>query len=368
MQDMNDILDIEGQDTAMRKATKGFSKLVAVLVILIVAGFGDVMYLVLMSGKFPSGPLLIMCYLGAFTSFAAMGYLLMGKTIAFAPGKQMLAAWIVFAVELAMIALNLMLVFEQGSKLSDFMLAWSMIAPATPVINMIGVALIFFLDEDMAEEHRDREMVSDVKQSNRKYKKMLHKTRIAVQTKQLQYTSTALMQAVESQPSQVFIQQFGQALNAKLLGDLTGMHFDSHSQLGAPAPMVGLPQPTAVPQPQPTVIESDNSPKKGILGSIKAAFVGEAPAQPTTLQQTATVSQPASHAPKFMTSTASATPQTMVARRRQARRSSRIIRNATAAAAPAPTSTTAGNGATQSKNVPSSAKRVKRGASTQTKP
>lgn len=133
------------EEGANRTAARSFAKILAVLIVLSVAAFGDVMYIAQMQKVFTKDPSLLMfCYLGAFTSFAAVGYLLLGKSVVFAPGAQMFAAWIVFAAELLIIALNIILVFDQTH--TGFLALWAFLSPATPVFHMVGVAMIYFLD------------------------------------------------------------------------------------------------------------------------------------------------------------------------------------------------------------------------------
>jgi len=131
------------EESANHKAARKFAKILAVVIVLSVAAFGDIMYIMEMQKVFTSDPsLLLFCYLGAFTSFAAVGYLLLGKSVVFSPGGQMLAAWIVFAAELLIIALNIILVFDNTH--TGFLGLWAFLSPATPVFHMVGVAMIFF--------------------------------------------------------------------------------------------------------------------------------------------------------------------------------------------------------------------------------
>ena len=141
------------EESANRGAARNFAKILAVIIVLTVAAFGDIMYIMEMQRVFTNDQsLLIFCYLGAFTSFMAIGYLLLGKSVVFAPGAQMFAAWIVFGAELLIIALNIMLVFSKDH--TGFMAMWAFISPATPVFHMLGVAMIYFLDPEMKEAHR----------------------------------------------------------------------------------------------------------------------------------------------------------------------------------------------------------------------
>jgi hypothetical protein len=69
------------EEGAMGKAVRGFAKILAVVIVLSVAAFGDVMYIQEMGKIFAKDPsLLLFCYLGAFTSFLAIGYILLGKS------------------------------------------------------------------------------------------------------------------------------------------------------------------------------------------------------------------------------------------------------------------------------------------------
>ena len=209
------------QEGANLRAAKGFSKLLAIIIILAVAGFGDVMYIVLMGSKFPAGPLLIMCYLGAFTSFLAVGYLLLGKSVVFRPGGQFLAAWVVFVAELLIIALNILLVFDASP--GGVMAAWSFISPATPVLHMLGVALIYFLDPELKAKHDAMEMQEKVDKAEREVEFLTHTARIELRKRQVAHVSKALEEAVNSAESLAHIQQFGYKLNRELLRELTGM-------------------------------------------------------------------------------------------------------------------------------------------------
>jgi hypothetical protein len=227
------------EDGANLKAAKGLTKVIAVVVILVVAAFGDVMYIQEMSSKFPAGgPLLVMCYIGAFTSFLAVMYLLMGKSMAFRPGAQMIGAWVVFVAELLIIALNILMVFT--SHADGMMVAWAYVSPATPVMHMLGVALLHFLDPDLALKHHAMEMHERMQKSEREVEELTHRARIDLRKKQVEHVSKSLEEAVNSPASLAYIQQFGYKINMELLTELTGM---SSAAFGAPSPAPGLSAP-----------------------------------------------------------------------------------------------------------------------------
>jgi hypothetical protein len=209
------------EEGATGKAVRGFAKILAVIIVLSVAAFGDVMYIQEMGKIFAKDPsLLLFCYLGAFTSFLAIGYILLGKSAVFAPGSQMLAAWIAFAAELLIIALNIMLVFEPSR--TGFLGVWAFISPATPVMHMVGVALIFFLDPELKEKHRDMEMQSRLRELERKHHFAIAEARMAVKQKHLHYTVRELESAVNSEESQARIAQHATSMNDGLLTEMSG--------------------------------------------------------------------------------------------------------------------------------------------------
>lgn len=216
-------LQDDQEESAQSQGLKWFGKMLAVAIILIVAAYGDVMYLELMSGKFPNGgPLLFIAYLGAFTSFLSMVYMLIGKNILFAPGKQMVLAWLVFAVELVMVALNILLVYQGPQSVTGILAVWYSIAPATPVFNMVGVALLYFLDEEQLERHEQQELALRERRMQRQLTHTLHRANIDVRQKQLAYMKERLADAVDTEDSQRIIAQTAHDMNARMLSELSG--------------------------------------------------------------------------------------------------------------------------------------------------
>ncbi|HEY4033898.1 MAG TPA: hypothetical protein VGL94_08060 [Ktedonobacteraceae bacterium] len=209
------------EESASLKATRGFAKILAVGIVLSVAAFSDIMYIQEMQKVFSKDPtLLLFCYLGAFTSFAAIGYLLLGKSAVFAPGGQMLASWIVFAAELIIATMNIILVFD--STHTGFLAAWAFISPATPVFHMVGVALIFFLDPELKEKHRDMELQSKLRQADRDYDHAVALARVEVKRKHLEFTMKELGTAINSSESQARISQHAHSMNDGLLTEMSG--------------------------------------------------------------------------------------------------------------------------------------------------
>ena len=59
-------------ESANAKALRGLMIGLAALVVLAVSGYGTVIYIQLMGKVFPSGPLLMACYMGAFANVVLM--------------------------------------------------------------------------------------------------------------------------------------------------------------------------------------------------------------------------------------------------------------------------------------------------------
>ena len=209
------------EESAQLKAAKGFAKILAIVIVLSVSAFGDVMYIKEMEQIFINDPsLLLFCYLGAIVGFLAVGYLLLGKTVTFAPGAQMLAAWIVFGAELLIISLNIMLVFSKTH--TGFMGAWAFLSPATPVFHLLGVSMLLFLDPEMKEKHKDKELQSRLRDLDRKHQFAIAEARMAVKEKHLEYTVRELESAVNSEESQQRISQHASSMNDGLLTEMSG--------------------------------------------------------------------------------------------------------------------------------------------------
>jgi hypothetical protein len=202
-------------------ALRGFAKLLAVIIILSVSIFGDVMYVIEMQKIFQgNGMLIIFCYLGAFTSVLAVGYLLIGKSSVFSPGGQMLASWIALGVEMAVIALNVLLVFTHGK--TGFLGMWAFISPATPVVHMLLVTLVYFLDPHHKIEQLKKELKDKEERAHVEYQHALGMAKVAIKSKQLAFVVREMDTAVNSPESQERIADHAASVNDMLLTEMSG--------------------------------------------------------------------------------------------------------------------------------------------------
>jgi hypothetical protein len=209
------------EESASLKATRGFGKFLAIFIIMAVAIFGDTAYCIEMQKVFAgNGLLMVFAYIGAFTSVLSVGYLLMGKTALFEPGGQMLMAWIAFAVEMIVIALNILIVFNHDK--TGPIATWALISPATPVVHMLLIGLVLFLSPELKEKHKDMEMASRLRDLQRKHHFALAEARMAIKEKQLDYTVREMHGAVNSSESQQRISQHASRMNDDLLTEMSG--------------------------------------------------------------------------------------------------------------------------------------------------
>jgi len=63
-------------------------------------------------------------------------------------------SWIAFAFEMIVIALNILIVFNHDK--TGPMATWALISPATPVMHMLLIGLVYFLDPELKEAHLDK--------------------------------------------------------------------------------------------------------------------------------------------------------------------------------------------------------------------
>lgn len=329
----NDITSPAYEESRETQGMKWLGRVIAIVIILAVALFGDVMYIVLMTSHFPTGPLLVLCYMGAITSFLGTIYLLIGKTSLFTPGRQSVFSWLVLFAELVIISLNIILVFH-GQGNSQFLQAWDWIAPATPVANMFFVAILFFLDEEQHEKHANMELQLQQNKMDRQYKASVYRAKIDLQGKQLQYLSSELQKAVNSPESLSFIQQTALDMNAALLSNFAGRNYGAPRIIDADPPRPLAQGSFAQTDALPSVPKTSASNKPNIFNKVKDGIQAGIEAiretsTPDGIDQQGTESEvkPAKPSPRPFHASSTAT-NAQQQQRVQSRRARRARRNA----------------------------------------
>lgn len=211
------------QESATSSGLKWFGKVLAVGIILIVAAYGDVMYIQLMQSKFPTnGVLLVLSYLGGFTSFFTMIYMLIGKQILFAPGKQTILAWLFFIVELIMIAMNIILVYLGVQTDTGTFIIWYIIAICTPVVNLFIVSILHFSDEDLQEKHEDMELGRNERRASRNFEHAMRLATLEVKYQHLGQLKKYLADVANTGLSQQVVQDAARNVDAQVLSEISG--------------------------------------------------------------------------------------------------------------------------------------------------
>lgn len=188
---------LNGESEDARMGARGIHTFLGVAIILAVCTFGDVMYIFLMQVVFAKqGFLLILCYVGAFSSLGAVGYLLLGKFQVFRPGAQMIVSWIVAILEIVIIGLNLILAFNPSSD--GFLGMWASISPATPIFHMAGVFLVMFLSPELKAKHHEMELTAKEEKAARDTEHTKRMIGLEIQRQQLKHLSREAIAAVNA--------------------------------------------------------------------------------------------------------------------------------------------------------------------------
>ncbi|HJT56423.1 MAG TPA: hypothetical protein VJ761_08010 [Ktedonobacteraceae bacterium] len=213
------------RESANLKAVRGLMIGLAAAVVLVVSGFGTVIYVQLMSNVFPTGPLAIACYLGAAANFLLMIVLLVGKFAWFRPGWHELTSWLVTGVEMLIAVLNLLLSFQigNGQSVTGLMAAWLTLAPMSPVFSMVGATLLIMTSVEMRKRHRDLELQEQKEQAERELELAFHEAEIAVKYKYLTIIQGKLEQELNAPQRHKEIAAHAALMVSQVLSDLSGM-------------------------------------------------------------------------------------------------------------------------------------------------
>jgi hypothetical protein len=212
-------------ESANAKALRGLMIGLAALVVLAVSGYGTVIYIQLMGKVFPSGPLLMACYMGAFANVVLMLVLLVGKFVWFRPGAHEVASWIVTGVELLVAILNMMLAFElaTGQALSSLMQAWYYLAPVSPVFSMVGAITLIMTSTELRKRHRELELQEQKDQKEREFDLAMHLAEMDVKHQYLGFIKSKLTAELNAPERHAEMADHAALLVSEVLSGLSGM-------------------------------------------------------------------------------------------------------------------------------------------------
>lgn len=117
--------------------------------------YGDIMFLGMVQDAFPDGFLQAMAYFGAITTAISAIVLPLALHFWFAPGEQFIAGILFWLVDVAALALNSILAYQLALEipLDDMLAIWYDLAPATPLLAVIGWGAMFLLDPSQKLRH-----------------------------------------------------------------------------------------------------------------------------------------------------------------------------------------------------------------------
>lgn len=254
-------------------------------IITTVVVFGDVMFVKLMWNHFPDGMLRICALGGAFATAASIIVLLIGKTIWFRPGGQLLWSYGFTALEVIVSILNVL----YASGVQDGIMAyWELLSPATPFVALSGWILILLLDRATKRKHEDMEMEDDIAESERDFKRMQHEAAMEVRKRTLEYNKQYVLDALESPHHQRAIQAGAEKLAASAIASLTGRYIPPppvvEGSLASPPPAAIQTRPIA--RPAVSAPSSPPATEPPVLDKIKNFFgmgTGKPDMQPASL-------------------------------------------------------------------------------------
>ena len=125
--------------------------------------YGDVMFLSVVSSAFPRGTILeALAYAGAIVTAVSALVLPIALHWWFAPGLQFVAGVMFWFVDIAALVLNSVLAYAIALNTVDGTLhVWQMLAPATPMLAVLGWGILFLLDPSHRLRHAVAELEAD---------------------------------------------------------------------------------------------------------------------------------------------------------------------------------------------------------------
>ena len=212
-------------ESANASAVRALMIGLAALVVLSVSGYGTVIYIQLMSKVFPSGPLLIACYMGAMANVVLMLILLVGKFVWFRPGAHEVASWIVTGVELLVAIMNMILAYQlaNGHTPSSIIAAWYYLAPISPVFSMVGAIVLIMTSSELRKKHHALEIEEHKERSEREFDLAMHEAEMDVRHQYLGYVKNNLVDELNAPERQVEMKHHASVLVAQVLSGISGL-------------------------------------------------------------------------------------------------------------------------------------------------
>jgi hypothetical protein len=208
-----------------QQAIMGLAKLLAILVIVGVVGYSEVMFIQVISRAFPDGVFKIIAMIGGVSTGLSVLTLLLAKAYWFRPGGQEIAAWAFTGVEVLILMLNVLLSFALASgplKTSDPFYTWYTLCPSSPLFALVGWTILIMLDSSQRERHDYMEMEDEVRSAELQHEKSVHAARMKLRTTILETHVTYMEEFTDSPEMQESIKKAARVMATEELSSFIG--------------------------------------------------------------------------------------------------------------------------------------------------
>lgn len=220
------------------------AQLFAILVIVGVVGYCEVMFLQVIGSSFPDGFFKTIAMIGGVSTGLSVLTLLLAKAYWFRPGGQMVASWAFTGVEVLILLLNVLLSFDLATHHNvlppgDALASWYTLCPSSPLFALVGWTILLMLDRSQKERHDHMEMEDEVRQMELEHQRAVHGARMRLKTSLLDSHVSYLEQHVNSSEMQEDIKTAARLIANEELSSFVGRHIAAMHHSSSAAPVSG---------------------------------------------------------------------------------------------------------------------------------
>lgn len=256
--------------SATQQSIKGVAILFAILVIVGVVGYSEVMFLQVISSAFPDGILKVVAMIGGVATGLSVLTLLLAKAYWFRPGHQLTWSWIFTGVEVVILTLNVLLSFGLSSgplKPGDWLLTWYTLCPSSPLFALVGWTVLIMMDHSQRERHDYMEMEDEQRASMLDHERAVHGATMDLRGEMLKNEVHYFKEHMKSPEVQASMKTIAQDVVLRELSSFAGRYIAGMQQQQS-LPAIGH-RPAALPQP--------GEPVTGNLSDLFAQMDSQAP-------------------------------------------------------------------------------------------
>src|SRR5271157_1663704 len=226
-------------DTANSKAIVMAIKFFAGIIIIAAVTYSEILFLGIVGGLFPAGPLAVGAIVGAITTGLSILALCLAKSHWFRPGTQLIVAWTFTLIEIVVLIANDILAYElhTSQSLDQYTQDWRTFCVAAPAISLVGWILLFYFSPERSILHKRMEMEDNQKAAQIDFEAMMHRKAMDVQRKAASMVGSRLEEKIECH-MEYQLDRAASRFAAKIASQLTGEHVSSENLSGHSAKVV----------------------------------------------------------------------------------------------------------------------------------